>query len=94
MRFSYRTASKPGLLLGSALLLVGVIAMAMPPEIVVHHGSTRPSLFPGLKQAETVTKRRARFYGGCLAAGGVFLTLFSLYVPRPPKRPAGDDATT
>lgn len=94
MRFSYRTASKPGLLLGSALFLAGTVAIAMPTEIVVHHGNSRPSLFPGLKQAETVTKDRARFYGGCLAASGVFLTLFSLYVPRSPKRSAEDDAAT
>lgn len=94
MRFSYRTASKLGLLLGSTLFLAGTVAIAVPTEIVVHHGNSRPSLFPGLKQAETVTKGRTRFYGGCLAVSGVFLTLFSLYVPRPPKRPAVDDTPT
>ena len=90
MRFSYRTASKPGLLLGLALSIAGAVAIAMPPEIVVHHGNSRPSLFRGLKPVEKVTESRARFYGGCLTAAGLFLALFSLYVPGPPK-PTTDD---
>ncbi|MDY0020894.1 hypothetical protein [Arenimonas caeni] len=84
MKLDFRTANKPGLLLGAALFIAGVLAISVPPEIVVHHGNSRPGVFRGLKTAEVVTRDRARFYGGCLAAAGVFLTLFSLYVPRRP----------
>ena len=86
MQFSFRTASKSGLLLGTILFIAGAFTVAMPPEIVVHHGNTRPALFPGLTSAEVVTKGRARFYGGCLSVAGALLCLLSLHAPKP-KRP-------
>jgi|GEM_PF-6912243 len=79
---SFRTASKPGLLLGLVMLVAGGAVIAWPPEILVHHPTMRPSVFNKTKRVEAVTEGRARFYGGGLVAAGVFIALFSLYSPR------------
>lgn len=79
---SFRTASKPGLFLGLVMLVAGGAVIAWPPEILVHHPTIRPSVLSETKRVEAVTQGRARFYGGCLVAAGVFIGLLSLYAPR------------
>lgn len=82
MKFKLRTANKPGLFVGIALVLAGALAAAYPQAMVVDHGSTRPGLFPGLKTVEFISQGRARFYGGCVTLAGLALGLFSLYDPK------------
>lgn len=84
MRFSYRSGSKTGFFLGIAIAVGGVAAVWVGPTHTVNHGPVmRQSQFGSLKAQEQLTPARARLYGGVAVAGGVFLSLFSLYVPRP-----------
>lgn len=84
MRFSFHLAHKPGLLLGIAMTLAGAAAIAFTPSHTVDHGPVmRQPHFGFLKSTEKVSPPRARFYGAIGVAGGVFLSLLSLYVPRP-----------
>lgn len=83
MRFSLQLAHKPGLLLGLAMALAGAAAIAFTPSHTVDHGPVmRQPHFGSLKSTEKVSPPRARFYGSIGVAGGVFLSLVSLYVPK------------
>lgn len=82
MRLSYRTASKPGLLLGGVLLALGAAAILHPPTLLVHHPTARPSVFPSISRVEPITTGRARLYGGGGVLFGAGLMVFSLAAPR------------
>lgn len=83
MRFNYRTGSKAGFFLGIAIAVAGFATVVAAPTHAVHHGPVlKQRHFAFLKGQEQLTPARSRFYGGVAIAGGVLLSLFSVYVPR------------